>query len=161
MRAELAKKLILGVAAVALVAVWSRNLLLFYPGHPEARNNPATMSPRQSPKGPQGNSKGDSLFVFRDDVRDPFQRPSARPSVVDSTRRLRPKLPLPEPPHASLTGIVWSQTSPHIVVYDSLAKATVVLKQLQWINEYQVRSISRKKVLLRSKRQSFVWIADD
>ncbi len=161
MKADLFKKILLAVAGLALIAIWSRNLLLFFPRHQE-KDRRATSSTMPTSSHPyNSDTEPESLFVFADGIRDPFQVPSLRPASADTVKRRRPKPPPPEPPHAALIGIVWNAKAPHVVVYDSLTNASVILKLKEWINGYQVRTIEKKRVTLRSNRQLFVWETDE
>ena len=160
MKSDLFKKILLAIAAILLIVIWSRNLLLFLPKSEDSRGAVSDTRTQPADKVAGESSERDTRFEFPQDVRDPFQMPAVKKPTADSTRRRLPKPP-PEPPHASLIGIVWNTTSPHVVVYDSLTQASVILKRQEWINGYQVRSIDKKQVVLRSKQQRFVWSADE
>ncbi|GEM_PF-5120393 len=160
MKPEIVKRMLLAIAIVVLVIIWSRNLLLFFPGKTEGAQKATAPTPSSSTVA-KATADCDSLFVFRDDVRDPFQIPQPKRTAADSTRRKAPPPPPPEPPHASLIGIVWNAESPQVVVFDSIVGASVILTERQSINGYQVRSISKDQVILQSKRQRVVWKAHE
>lgn len=161
MKAELVKRILLGLAVVALVIIWSRNLLLFFPHEENAKPNEVTAATLVPSEKLKIAVNSESTFVFAENVRDPFQIPRARSTVSDNNRKKLPPPPPPEPPHASLIGIVWNAKSPQVVVFDSLTNGSVILSERQSINGYQIRSISKTQVVLQSKRQRVVWKANE
>jgi hypothetical protein len=161
MKAEIVKRVLLGLAIMVLIVIWSRNLLLLFPHEDRVTsNNTVVQEPKSSQKS-QTKELSESDVAFNDDLRDPFQIPQTRPTQSDSTRKKSPPPPPPEPPHASLIGIVWNAKSPQAVVFDSLTNGSVILSERQSINGYQLRSISKTQVILQSKRQRVVWKANE
>lgn len=161
MKAETVKRVLLAIAVIALVIIWSRNLLLFFPHQDNAKQSKATVTTSPSSEKSKTAVDRESTFVFAENVRDPFQIPRPRSVSPDSAKRKPIPQPPPEPPHASLIGIVWNAKSPQVVVFDSVSNSSVILSERQSINGYQVRSISKSQVVLQSKRQRVVWKAYD
>ena len=161
MKAETVKRILLAIAAVALIIIWSRNLLLFFPHQDNAKQSKAVVTTSTPSDNPRAGVGRESTFVFADDVRDPFQIPQPKTVSSDSAKRKSIPQPPPEPPHASLIGIVWNTKSPQVVVFDSVSNASVILSERQSINGFQIRSISKTQVVLQSKRQKVVWKAND
>jgi hypothetical protein len=161
MRAEIVKRVLLGVAVMVLIAIWSRNLLLLFPHEDRVTSSNTVVQEPKSSQTSQAKDVSQSAVAFTDDLRDPFQIPQAKLTLPDSGRRKSPPPPPPEPPHASLIGIVWNATSPQAVVFDSLTNGSVILSERQLINGYQIRSITKTQVVLQSKRQRVVWKANE
>jgi hypothetical protein len=161
MKAETIKRILLAIAAFALVIIWSRNLLLFFPRQEDVKPNTDVVTTSSPSAKPRTAVDRESTFVFANDVRDPFQKPQPKAVPSDGAKRKSIPQPPPEPPHASLIGIVWNVRSPQVVVFDSVSNSSVILSERQSINGYQVRSISKSQVVLQSKRLRIVWKAND
>ena len=163
MKAETVRKVILGCMVLVLITVWVRNLLLFFPGSSK-RNRSAT--PEQVVRGEELSADlerpgGESAFVYVPSRRDPFAMPIEKSPTADSLGKRHVVKPLVESPHALLQGIVWSPKAPRIVVFDSLSMQTLVLRQKDALNGYQVLMISKSQVTMISKRQKIVWKSDE
>lgn len=161
MKAEVVKRILLGVAIMVLVIIWSRNLLLFFPHEEKVKSDKLTSTPVASSERIEATNHSESKFVFADDVRDPFQIPRPKSTSSESAKKKLLAPPPPEPPHASLIGIVWNTKSPQVVVFDSLTHGSVILCERQSINGYQIRSISKTQVVMQYKRQRIVWKANE
>jgi hypothetical protein len=161
MKAETVKRILLAIAAVALIIIWSRNLLLFFPHQEDVKPNATVVTTSMPSEKSRAAVDRETTFVFADDLRDPFQIPQPQSVPSDDAKRKPIPQPPPEPPRASLIGIVWNAKLPQVVVFDSVSNGSVILSERQSINGYQVRSISKSQVVLQSKRQKVVWKAND
>jgi hypothetical protein len=162
MKSDIFKRLILTAMALLLVAIWTRNLLLFLPSR--STENVKIDRARLAPDSAVSLSPAKGVeFTFSPTDRDPFAVPPRQEKLLAHKIPSQDKIAIQGATlHATLQGIVWENKSPCVVAFDSSTGTSSLYRLGDSLAQFRLVQVDKNKAVWKSRRGSkVVWTIDE